>query len=62
MTGFVSAKGLGSNPDNMHFSAKSLREFGVHYYEEFLKHEDKNKVFWEKATPDAAIRNEIESL
>ena len=62
MTSFVSAKGLGGNPDNLHFSAKALREFGVRYYEEFKKLEDKNKVFVEKSTPDQAIRNEIESL
>ena len=62
MTGFVPAEGLGSNPDNLHFSAKSLREFGVRYYNEFLKLEDKNKVFEEKSTPDQAIRTEIEHL
>ena len=48
MTGFVSAKGLGANPDNLHFSAASLREFGVRYYNEFIKLEDKNKVFAER--------------
>ena len=62
MTGFVSAEGLGANPDNLHFNAKSLREFGVRYYNEFLKLEDKNKVFEEKATPDLAIRTNLESL
>lgn len=62
MTGFVSAEGLDSNPDFLHFSAKSLREFGVRYYEEFKKLEDKNKVFEEKSTPDQAIRTEIEHL
>ena len=62
MTGFVSAEGLGANPDNLHFSAKALREFGVRYYNEFLKYEDKNKVFDEKSTMDAAIRNDIELL
>ena len=62
MTGFVSAKGLGANPDNLHFSAKALREFGVRYYDEFKKLEDKNKVFYEKSTPDEAIRNDIEHL
>lgn len=60
--GFVSAEGLGANPDNMHFSAKALREFGVRYYEEFLKLEDKNKVFLEKPSADLAIVNEIEHL
>lgn len=62
MTGFVSAEGLQSNPDNLHFCAKSLREFGLRYYEEFKKHEDKNKIFEEKSMEDAAIRSEMELL
>lgn len=62
MTGFVSAEGLGANPDNLHFSAAALREFGVRYYNEFLKLEDKDKVFEEKSTVDQAIRNDIENL
>lgn len=60
--GFVSAEGLGANPDNLHFSAAALREFGVRYYEEFLKHEDNNKVFEEKPSPDLAIVNAMELL
>lgn len=35
MTGFVSAQGLTANPDNLHFNAKSLREFGLRYYQVF---------------------------
>lgn len=62
MTCFVSAKGLGANPDNLHFSSKALREFGVRYYEEFVKIEDKNKMFAERSTLDQAIRNDIEHL
>ena len=62
MTAFVRADGLKSNPDYLHFSAEALREFGVRYYEEFKKIEDKNKVFEEKCTVDQAIRNNIESL
>ncbi len=62
MTGFVPATGLTPNKDGLHFNAASLREFGVRYYEEFLKLEDKNKVFEEKSTPDAAIRTELELL
>lgn len=62
MTGFVSAEGLGSNPDFLHFSSEALREFGVRYYSEFLKLENKNKVFVEKSTEDQAIKNEIENL
>jgi hypothetical protein len=53
---------LGANPDNLHFSAAALREFGVRYYDEFKKLEDKNKIFVEKCTPDQAIRNDIERL
>lgn len=62
MMQFVSAEGLESNPDKLHFSAQSLREFGVRYYNEFVKIEDKNKVFEEKITADIAIKNDIESL
>ena len=35
--GFASAAGLGANPDNLHFSAAALREFGLRYYEEFKR-------------------------
>lgn len=52
MTGFVSAEGLTPNPDNLHFSAAALREFGERYYAEFLKLEDKNKVFIDKTPHD----------
>ena len=62
MTGFVSAEGLTSNPDYLHFSAPSLRTFGERYYKVFQTLEDKNKVFVEKSTPDQAIRTEIELL
>ncbi len=62
MTGFVPADGLSGNPDNLHFSAAALREFGERYYSEFKKLESKDKVFVEKCTPDQAIRNEIEQL
>lgn len=62
MTGYVSAKGLGANPDNLHFNASSLREFGARYYEEFLKLEDKNKVFYEKENSLAVQRTAMEAL
>lgn len=62
MTGFVSAEGLEANPDNLHFSAAALRTFGLRYYEEFVKVEDKNKVFTEKSSLDSAIRTELEKL
>ena len=62
MTGFASAEGLGSNPDNLHFSAAALREFGERYYEVFSRLEDKNKVFYKKSSPDEAIRTGLEAL
>ena len=62
MIGFVPAHGLGGNPDNLHFSAAALREFGERYYREFRKLENKDKVFLEKCTPDQAIRTEMERL
>ncbi len=62
MTGFVSAQGLTSNPDFLHFDAKSLREFGRRYYEVFKTLEDPNKIFLEKNTADHAIRTNLEHL
>ena len=62
MTGFVSAEGLLSNPDNLHFCAKALREFGVRYYKEFEKLENKEKIFEEKPCEDDALRTEMELL
>lgn len=35
MTGYVSAEGLSSNPDNLHFSAESLYTFGLRYFREY---------------------------
>jgi len=35
--GFVSSEGLTSNPDNIHFDAGSLREFGRRYAEACLE-------------------------
>lgn len=37
LCGFVSAVGLTSNPDNLHFSAKALYEFGQRYFDEYQK-------------------------
>jgi len=34
---YASAEGLTSNPDNLHFNAASLYEFGHRYFEEFAK-------------------------
>lgn len=63
MMGFASAKGLRSNPDNLHFSAAALREFGVRYYEVFKTLENKDRVFVDKGgAADALKIREIEKL
>ena len=62
LIGFVSAEGLVPNPDNLHFSAKALREFGHRYYEEFLKLENKAAPIAEKSTDAAMARSEMEAL
>ena len=62
LTGFVSAEGLGCNPDYLHFSSRALMEFGHRYYQVFKMLENKNKKFEEKAQMDGAIRTGIELL
>ncbi len=62
MTGFADASGLKPNDDNLHFCSDALYEFGLRYYEEFRKLENKNKVFTEKATQDSAIRTQFDAL
>ncbi len=60
--GFVSADGLGCNPDYMHFNAKSLREFGLRYYTAFRALENKNKVFRSVEDGSARVQSYIELL
>ena len=62
MTGFASAKGLASNPDNLHFNAKSLYEFGHRYFAEFDRIREKKKIFEEKPNMDDAVRTAMELL
>lgn len=62
LVGFVSAEGLTSNPDNLHFSAVALREFGNRYYNEFLKLERKDVTITEKSADSAKAISEMESL
>ena len=58
--GYVSAEGLTSNPDFLHFNAESLREFGCRYFKTF---KDMNKVI-ESGNADSFVDNmtEIERL
>ena len=62
LVGFVSAEGLTANPDNLHFNTVSLREFGLRYYQEFRKLENRNKEFVEKQTEDDTVRGALELL
>ena len=59
---FVSAEGLSDNGDKLHFNAPSLYEFGNRYYAEFLKIEDKARVFEDKPDMSAAFRTDMELL
>lgn len=62
MTGYVSAEGLACNPDELHFNAEALQEFGLRYYDVFSALENKDKVFPEKSDMDSAIRSPMELL
>ena len=44
LVGYVSAEGLTSNPDNLHFSAESLYHFGIRYFEEFEKFPKSDRI------------------
>lgn len=59
-TGFVSAEGLTSNPDNLHFNSKSLYEFGIRYFEKYEEIRDNDRVFEEKVYNDK--KSEMEKL
>lgn len=58
--GFASAKGLTSNPDNLHFDAASLYEFGIRYFNVF----DQFNVIRTCSTDvkEDTIRSEMELL
>ena len=60
--GFASAEGLSANPDNLHFSAKALREFGERYYEEYKKIGYKNAATKEIDDSSSYSTNAIELL
>lgn len=58
---FASAKGLTSNPDNLHFNHKSLQEFGRRYYDAFKTVENENLIV-ETNKMDDSVRSEMELL
>ena len=62
MTGFVPADGLSANIDNLHFNAKSLREFGMRYYHVFKKIAVRGKSFSENSLMNDTARSKMEWL
>jgi hypothetical protein len=58
--GIVSAKGLTSNEDFLHFNAESLYEFGLRYFEVLEALPASNRSFEEKA--DGMTKTELERL
>jgi hypothetical protein len=46
----------------LHFSHKSLQEFGLRYYEAFKTIEDKNRDYEEQGKMDDAVRSAMELL
>ncbi len=58
---FVSAKGLGANPDNLHFNAEALDEFGKRYFEVYNKM-DLSSTLFTKTAQDDSERTEMEKL
>jgi len=61
-TAFVPAIGLGANPDNLHFNAQALKEFGLRYYEEFQKICGESESIADKRAEHDNIRTEMELL
>jgi hypothetical protein len=60
--GIVSANGLGSNADKLHFSSDALHKFGLRYFEVFETLRDPNKVFTEKGLDETRIKSCFETL
>ncbi len=58
----ASSTGLTPNEDFLHINAKSLREFGLRYFNEFSLIEDKDRIFIDKPREDGAIRNALSEL
>ena len=61
MTGFVSAQGLLPNPDNLHFNAQALYEFGIRYFDEYEKLVKKDRYISEIGDKDS-VRTAMEKL
>ena len=60
--GFVSAEGLTPNGDNLHFNAKSLREFGLRYFDGYKKLTEVASSSEQKASIGGKSSTEMELL
>jgi hypothetical protein len=60
--GFVSAEGLMSNPDNLHFNAQSLYDFGLRYFEEFERLNTRKDSAENSNIKEDIFRSEMELL
>ena len=60
--GFVPATGLTANPDNLHFNAKSLYEFGLRYFAAYQKLVDPDRVIAAEVSVDDTKRSAMEAL
>jgi len=59
---YVSAEGLGANPDNLHFNAAALKEFGIRYFNEYQKIVDDSILCSKDFKENDTVRTEMESL
>ena len=59
---FASAVGLGANPDNLHFSAQALKEFGTRYFDEYQKIVSEEIIDDNAPKENGSIMSEIELL
>lgn len=59
---YVSAEGLGANPDNLHFNAAALKEFGIRYFDAYKKFESYNLNYYNKPSEKDDNRTKMELL
>jgi len=62
LVGFASAEGLTANPDNLHFNAQSLYEFGLRYFETFEKLNKQADPAGKNTVKEDLLRSEMELL
>ncbi len=60
--GFASAVGLTSNPDNLHFNAQSLYDFGIRYFDAFEKLNKRTSSVENNNKKEDILRSEMEML